>query len=78
MTFQLANNGDKAVRFNWNLGDKEEFRLFPSQGHLKAHSSKQIKVMFKSGKAIQYDQVELLCETTEIEQKAEDGSSADV
>ena len=35
--------------------------------------------MFKSGKAIQYDQVELLCETTEIEQKAtEDGPSADV
>ena len=30
MTFQLANNGDKAVRFHWNLGDKEEFRLYPS------------------------------------------------
>jgi len=30
MTFQLANNGDKAVRFGWNIGDKEEFKLFPS------------------------------------------------
>jgi len=30
MTFQLANNGDKAVRFHWNVGDKEEFRLFPN------------------------------------------------
>lgn len=40
MTFQLANNGDKPVRFNWNLGDKEEFRLYPSEGHLKAHASK--------------------------------------
>ena len=48
MTFQLANNGDKPVRFNWNLGDKEEFRLYPSEGHLKAHASKQVKVVFKS------------------------------
>jgi hypothetical protein len=52
MTFQLANNGDKAVRFHWNLGDKEEFKLHPSVGHLKAHTSKQIKVVFKSAKGI--------------------------
>lgn len=75
MTFQLANNGDKAVRFHWNVGDKEEFRLYPSQGHLQAHSSKQVKVAFKSAKAVQYDQIELQCETVEIEQKpAEDGA----
>jgi hypothetical protein len=72
MDFQLANNGDKPVRFNWNLGDKEEFRLYPNEGHLKAHSSKQIKVVFKSGEQVQYDQVELMCETVVIEQKAEE------
>jgi len=34
--------------------------------------------MFKSAKAVQYDQVELLCETVEIEQKpTEDGQGAD-
>ena len=34
--------------------------------------------MFKSTKAVQYDQVELLCETQEIEQKpSEDGLGAD-
>jgi len=59
MSFQLANNGDKAVRFSWNVGDKDEFRLFPSQGHLKAHASKQIKIVFKSAKSVQYDQIEL-------------------
>jgi hydrocephalus-inducing protein len=78
MTFQLANNGDKPVRFNWNLGDKEEFRLYPSEGHLKAHTSKQVKVVFKSGELVQYDQVELMCETVVIEQKpAEEGAAAD-
>jgi hypothetical protein len=77
MTFQLANNGDKHVRFNWNLGDKEEFKLYPSEGHLKAHSSKEIKVVFKSAKQVQYDQIELNCETSAIEQKSsEEGAEA--
>lgn len=78
MTFQLANNGDKAVRFHWNAGDKEEFRFYPCEGHLRAHSTKQIKVVFKSTQQVQYDQVELQCETVEIEQKpAEEGQPAD-
>jgi hypothetical protein len=29
VSFQLVNNGDRAVRFNWNLGEKEEFSMFP-------------------------------------------------
>jgi len=70
VTFQLANNGNSAVRFNWNAGDKEEFKLFPSQGHLKAHSSKTITVAFKSEKSLRYDKIELQCETVAIEQKA--------
>jgi hydrocephalus-inducing protein len=72
-SFQLANNGDKAVRFTWNVGDKDEFRLYPSQGHLRAHSTKQIKVVFRSAKSVQYDQIELQCETVVIEQKPEEG-----
>ena len=67
MSFQLANNGDKAVRFQWNLGDKEEFKLYPSEGHLRAQSTKQVKVVFKSSKPVSYDQIELLCETMVIE-----------
>ena len=47
-TFSLVNSGDKAVKFRWNQGDKEEFKFFPSTGHLAAKSSKQIKVIFKS------------------------------
>jgi hypothetical protein len=39
-TFQLVNNGDKAVKFRWNQGDKDEFRFHPSVGHLQAKSSK--------------------------------------
>ena len=48
MSFQLVNNGDRAVRFNWNIGDKEGFKFYPSQGHLKAQASKEIRVAFKS------------------------------
>lgn len=48
MTFTLVNNGDRSVRFNWNIADKEGFKFYPSQGHLKAHASKEIKVAFKS------------------------------
>ena len=33
-TFQLVNNGDKAVKFRWNQGDKDEFKFFPGIGHL--------------------------------------------
>lgn len=38
-------------------------------GHLKAKSSKQIKVVFKSGKSVKYDKIDLNCETFQIEQK---------
>ena len=40
-------------------------------GHLKAKSSKQIKVVFKSGKTVKYDKIDLLCETFCIEQRAD-------
>ncbi len=69
MSFQLVNNGDKAVRFNWNIGDKEGFKFYPSQGHLKAQASKEIKVAFKSLSQVSHDRVELICETVAIKQK---------
>ena len=62
------------MRFHWNAGDKEEFRLYPTQGHLKAHSTKEIKVAFKATKAVSYDQIELACDTVVIEQKAGEDS----
>jgi len=65
--FQLVNNGDKTVKFRWNQGDKDEFKFYPSVGHIKAMSSKQIKVVFKSGKTVKYDKIDLLCETFCIE-----------
>ena len=68
-TFQIVNNGDKPVKFRWNQGDKEEFKFYPSVGHLAAKSSKQIKIWFKSAKTVKYDKIDLLCETYQVEQK---------
>ena len=68
-TFQLVNNGDRPVKFRWNQGDKDEFRFFPSVGHLAAKTSKSIKIMFKSAKTVKYDKIDLLCETFQIDQK---------
>lgn len=67
VTFQLTNSGDRAVRFHWSTGDKDEFRLYPSKGHLKAHASKPVTVAFKSDKEVRYSKIELLCETVAIE-----------
>ena len=39
-TFSIVNNGDKPVKFRWNQGDKDEFKFYPSVGHLAAKSSK--------------------------------------
>lgn len=62
-TFTLVNSSDKAVRFKWNQGDKEEFKFYPMIGHIKAHSQKQIRIIFKSGKTVNYDKIDLNCET---------------
>lgn len=71
VVFSLVNNGDKAVKFRWNQGDKEEFRFQPSYGHLKPGSSKDIRVVFKSAKSLNYDKIILNCETFLIDQKGE-------
>ena len=45
-------------------------------GHLKGKSSKQIKVVFKSLKTVKYDKIDLLCETSQIEQKPDPETGA--
>ncbi len=75
-SFQLVNNSDKSVKFRWNQGDKDEFRFFPSIGHLQAKSSKTVKVIFKSQKAVKYDKIDLVCETFQIEQKQDPETGA--
>jgi len=46
-TYSMVNNGDKDIKFRWNSGDKDEFKFYPTCGHLKAKSSKRIKVMVR-------------------------------
>jgi hypothetical protein len=61
--FSLVNNGDKTIRFSWNTGEHEGFKVFPAIGHLKAKTSKQIKVVYKGTKTVKLDRVDLACET---------------
>lgn len=65
-SFQLANNGDKPIRFAWSAGDKEGFRFSPCEGHLRPHGTKEIKVQFKSGVTIELNKIELVCDTQVI------------
>ena len=67
-TFQIVNNGDKDVKFRWNSADKDEFRFYPCVGHLKAKCAKRIKVMVRGTEARLYEQIDLTCEVTQIEQ----------
>ena len=65
-TFQMVNNGDKDVKFRWNSADKDEFRFYPTAGHLKARSSKRIKVMVRGQQPTKHDKIDLTCEVTQI------------
>ena len=69
-TFQMVNNGEKDVKFRWSAGDKDEFKFYPSVGHLKAKSSKRIKVMVRGTQAVRHDKIDLSVEVAEIEQTA--------
>jgi len=57
-----VNNGDATIRFRWNAGDKEEFKFYPSEGLLKGHSSKRMKIMVKGIDKKKYDKIDLNCE----------------
>lgn len=54
-TFQMVNNGDKDVKFRWAAGGLEEFKFYPSEGHLKAKSAKRIKVMVRGSEQQTYN-----------------------
>lgn len=69
--FSLVNSGDKCVKFSWNTGEHEGFKIFPQVGHLKAKSSKQVKVVYRGAKTVKLDKIELVCETHQIEQQNE-------
>ena len=46
-TFQMVNSGDKDIKFRWGSAGMDEFKFYPSVGHLKAKSAKRIKVMVR-------------------------------
>ena len=69
-TYSMVNNGDKDIKFRWSSGDKDEFRFYPTYGHLKAKSSKRIKVMVRGTQSKKYDKIDLTCEVIPIEHKA--------
>lgn len=66
-TFQMVNNGDKDIKFRWNSADKDEFRFYPMVGHLKAKSSKRMKVMVRGSAPQKFEKIDLTCECTNIE-----------
>ena len=63
ISFTMNNNSDSIVKFKWII-DKEEFKFIPSIGHMKAKSSKNVKVVFKSENTVKYDGIECQCETS--------------
>ena len=66
-TFQMVNSGDKDIKFRWGSAGMDEFKFYPSVGHLKAKSAKRIKVMVRGAQPQQYDKVDLTCEIAQID-----------
>ena len=77
-TFQICNNGESPVKFAWSAGDKEGFYFSPSVGHLKPGATKTIKVQFKSGVSVSYEQIELTCTSEVIEYTDGEGDAVRV
>ena len=65
VNFTLVNTGDKDLKFRWSSGtpEREEFTFYPSIGHLKSGSSKQIKVMVRGKDTKKYENIDFICET---------------
>jgi len=74
VTFQLANTGDKDLKFRWSAGapDREEFSFYPSVGHLRAGSNKQIKVMIRGKETKKYENIDFVCETVVVSQNTDE------
>lgn len=65
VNFTLVNTSDKDLKFRWSSGtpEREEFTFYPSIGHLKSGSSKQIKVMVRGKDTKKYENIDFICET---------------
>jgi hypothetical protein len=70
VTFEMVNTQDKDLKFRWSPGapDREEFTFYPSYGHLRAGTSKTIKVMVRGKETKKYEKIDFQCETNTIEQ----------
>lgn len=70
VTFDLVNTGDKDIKYRWNAGalDREEFSFYPQVGFLRVGDKKQIKVMVRGKETKKYENIDFICETTQITQ----------
>jgi hypothetical protein len=69
VNFEMVNTYDKDLKFRWSAGapDRDEFTFYPSYGHLRAGTSKTIKVMVRGKETKKYEKVDFTCETQTIE-----------
>ena len=70
VTFQMMNTQEKDLKFRWSSGapDRDEFSFYPTVGHLRAGTSKTIKVMVRGKETKKYERVDFVCETSAIDQ----------
>jgi hydrocephalus-inducing protein len=71
VNFNIVNSGSEDVKFRWNAGapERDEFTFYPSVGHLKACSQKQVKVMVRGKETKKYESIDFVCETWTISQQ---------
>jgi len=71
VSFNMVNTcGDKDLKFRWSAGapDRDEFTFYPTFGHLRAGTTKTIKVIVRGKETKKYDKVDFTCDTQEIKQ----------
>ena len=59
--FTMVNTcPDKDLKFRWSAGapDREEFTFYPTFGHLRAGSTKTIKVMVRGKETKKYEKID--------------------
>lgn len=51
---------DKDLKFRWSSGapDRDEFTFYPTFGHLRAGSTKQIKVIVRGKETKKYEKID--------------------
>jgi hypothetical protein len=65
-----VNTGDKDIKYRWNSGalDRDEFSFYPSVGFLRVGDKKQIKVMVRGKETKKYENIDFVCETSQVTQ----------